>query len=60
MWQEIVIIIIAILVVCSVGYKLYCYFTKPASPCDDCNGCALKDELKKKNFDCDIKRNNPQ
>ena len=48
MWQEIVIIIIAIFVIVFVGYKLYRHFTQPASLCDDCDGCVIKDEMKKK------------
>ena len=53
MWQEIVIIIIALFVVCSVGYKLYRYFARPDSPCDGCEGCVLKDELKEKKSACE-------
>ena len=53
MWQEITLIIIAIFAVVCVGYKLYRFFTKPFSPCDDCCGCALKEDIKNKGYDCD-------
>ena len=57
MWQEIVIIIIAVLVVVSIGYRLYCYFSKSTSPCDDCSGCVLKEELNEKQSVCkDLKK----
>jgi hypothetical protein len=48
MWQEIIIVIIAVLVAGSVGYKIWRYFTKSASPCDNCTGCLLREQLKNK------------
>jgi hypothetical protein len=48
MWQEIIIAIIALIVAGCVGYKIWRYFTKPAFPCDNCTGCALKEQLKNK------------
>ena len=36
-----------------VGYKLYRFFTKPYSPCDDCIGCSLKDQVKDEGGDCE-------
>lgn len=57
MWQEMIIIIIAFVVFGFVGYKIYCFFTKPISPCDHCTGCVLKEQLKEKSRDCkDFKR----
>ena len=57
MWQEIILIIIAIFVTICVVYKLYRYFAKPYSPCDDCGGCSLKDQTKGKGGDCNVKIN---
>ena len=53
MWQEIILIIIAVIVMVCVGYKLYRFFTKPYSPCDDCIGCSLKDQVKDEGDDCE-------
>ena len=49
MWQEIAIIIIAIVVVAYIGYKIVVLFKKPVSPCDKCVGCPLKEQKK---LDC--------
>ena len=60
MWQEIAVIIIVILTVGYIIYKTYHYFIKPPSPCDDCDGCALKDELKGNKTTCkDFKSKGP-
>jgi hypothetical protein len=53
MWQDMAIIAIAIVVAGYLGYKIYCFFfTKPSSPCDDCAGCSLKEQLKNKKTEC--------
>jgi len=57
MWQEIAIIIIAIAVVGYTGYKVIVLFKKPISPCDKCDGCPLKEQVKGKSIDCkDLKK----
>jgi hypothetical protein len=48
MWQETVIVIIAVIVAASAGYRIWRYFTKPASPCDGCAGCSLKEQMQNK------------
>lgn len=51
MWQEIAIIIIALIVIIFIGRKLYNFLSHPPAannPCCGCTGCALK-EVKKKN-----------
>ncbi|MDR2145569.1 MAG: FeoB-associated Cys-rich membrane protein [Tannerella sp.] len=53
MIQEITVIIILVVVVVFVGYKgYYLLFPGRKSPCGDCTGCALKEELKGAKFDC--------
>jgi hypothetical protein len=57
MWQEIIILLIAMIVFGCVGYKVYALFTKPVSLCDHCAGCTLKDQRKEKKPDCkDIRK----
>ncbi|RHJ95231.1 FeoB-associated Cys-rich membrane protein [Bacteroides sp. AM07-16] len=51
MWQEIAIIIIGIAIIVYVSLKCYKSFTtkrNPNNPCCGCNGCSLKEEVKKK------------
>ncbi|MDR2680554.1 MAG: FeoB-associated Cys-rich membrane protein [Tannerella sp.] len=52
MWQDMAITAIAIIVAGYLGYKTYVFFKKPASPCDDCTGCPLKEQLKNKKTEC--------
>jgi hypothetical protein len=52
MWQEVLILIIAVIVIGYVGYKIYCFFTQPAPSCNSCAGCSLKEQLKSKNRNC--------
>jgi hypothetical protein len=58
MAQEIAVIIILAAVVIYVGYKIYRLSRdRGKSPCDDCEGCALKNQLKGSKFDgkrCEI------
>ena len=57
MWQEILVIIIAIIAVLYVALKIYRFFITPASTCDKCEGCSLKEQISKKNDGCnDFKR----
>jgi hypothetical protein len=51
-WQEIVIIIIAIMTVLFIVYKAAVFLKKPASPCDKCTGCPLKEQVKGNKPDC--------
>jgi hypothetical protein len=47
MIQEIAVAIILTAVVVFIGYKIYnSQKGKKKSPCDDCEGCALKEQLK--------------
>ena len=46
MWQEILIIVIALVVAVFTGYKMYRLFSKKSSPCDHCPGCSIKEKPK--------------
>lgn len=52
MWQEIAVIIIALIVVLSIGRKIYAFFKQPNTiannPCHGCTGCSLKEESEKR------------
>jgi hypothetical protein len=53
MVQEIAVVIILAAVVIYAGYKVYRLMKgKEKSPCDGCEGCALKKQLKGAAFDC--------
>ncbi|MDR3266974.1 MAG: FeoB-associated Cys-rich membrane protein [Tannerella sp.] len=53
MAQEITVIIILAAVIIYVGFKIYNSLKgRGKSPCDDCEGCALKEQLKGSKFDC--------
>jgi hypothetical protein len=54
MWQDIAIITIAIVVIGYLGHRIYVFFTKPVSPCDNCVGCSLKEQLKNKKTECPV------
>lgn len=50
--QELIVYIILLFVVC---YSIYAVVkklrTKPTSACDDCSGCGIKKEMRKKDKD---------
>lgn len=49
MWQEIAIIIIAFILILSIGRKIYTLFKHPDTantPCQGCSGCPLKEQSK--------------
>lgn len=49
MWQEIAVFFIGIGVVGYVGLKIYRMISQPPkSCCDNCQGCPLKDKIKKR------------
>jgi hypothetical protein len=54
--QYIVVFFLVGLAIGYVGYKVYKrFFTKHKySPCDDCDGCALKEGLREKNCPKDL------
>jgi hypothetical protein len=52
MWQDITIIAIAMVVIGYLGRRIYVFFAKPVSPCDNCAGCSLKEQLKSKKTEC--------
>ncbi len=52
MFQEIIIAVIGVTVLAVLGWKVYCFFTKPAETCCNCTGCALADNCNKKTDKC--------
>jgi hypothetical protein len=57
MAQEITVIIILSAAAIYAGYKIYRSLKgRGKSPCDDCEGCALKNRLKDSTFDCKEKK----
>lgn len=56
LWQYIITFLLVGLAVGYVAYKLYNRFfsKRKYSPCDDCEGCALKEGLREKNCAKDL------
>gem|GEM_PF-3478228 len=55
-WQYIVTLLLVILAVAYFGYHIYRrFFSKRTfSPCDDCDGCALKEGVREKKCPKDL------
>ena len=54
MWQEVLIVIVAITVALFAGVKIYRFFFNPGSgcQCSNCENCSYKEQMKENGCDC--------